>query len=173
MKVFSNNAFAIRALAFCVFCALLPTILAAPSPVPRLVPKFQVRLLDGKIVTEKSLLGSVTVIDFWGTWCKPCLMEIPDYNEFYRTYKNKGVRFIALAVESGTTQEVAAAARQLKIEYPVGVVSPEDLSQYFGDLYMFPTTWIIDAQGNLQKEFLGVTANKHRVLREIVDRLLQ
>lgn len=173
MRVCSNYPFISRTLALCALCALLPTILAAPEPVPRSVPKFQVRLVDGKIVTEKSLLGSVAVIDFWGTWCKPCLMEIPDYNEFYRTYKSKGVRFMALAVESGTAQEVAVAARRLKIEYPVGALSPEELDQYFRDLYAFPTTWIIDAQGNLQREFLGVTASKQRALREIVDRLLQ
>ncbi len=139
----------------------------------RAVPNFDVKLLDGKNLTAKGLRGAITVIDFWGTWCKPCIMEIPDYNEFYKSYSRKGVRFIALAVESGTEEEVREAVRRLKIEYPVGALTSEEFDKYFNDLYVFPTTWVIDSEGNIQKEFLGVSASKHQALRDIVDNLLK
>jgi thiol-disulfide isomerase/thioredoxin len=49
-------------------------------------PEFHVKLLDGTAVAYENLQGKVTVIDFWGTWCKPCLEEIPAHNAFCRNY---------------------------------------------------------------------------------------
>ena len=138
----------------------------------RPVPKFRLKLLDGSAVETKDLLGHVTVIDFWATWCKPCLAEIPDYNRFYRDYKGKGVRFIALASDSGTEEEVREAVRTLKMEYPVAAPSPKELDA-FGDVIVFPTTWVIDARGRIAKEYLGAPPDKHQTLREIVDGLLK
>ena len=135
------------------------------------IPSFQLRLLDGKLVRSSDLKGRVTVIDFWGTWCRPCLSEIPGYNEFYRDYKARGVLFIAPALDSGTEDEVRAAVRKLGIEYPVAVPSMEELDA-LGEIQAVPTTWVINKRGELEEEFLGTFAGKHQKLRALVDRLL-
>ncbi|MBP1600763.1 MAG: hypothetical protein H6Q06_914, partial [Acidobacteria bacterium] len=132
---------------------------------------FQLRLLDGKLVRSSDLKGRVTVIDFWGTWCRPCLSEIPGYNEFYRDYKARGVLFIAPALDSGTEDEVRAAVRKLGIEYPVAVPSMEELDS-LGEIQAVPTTWVVNKRGELEEEFLGTFAGKHQKLRALVDRLL-
>ena len=67
--------------------------LPAWSAPARKLPKFSLKLVDGTVVDSKDLAGKVTVIDFWGTWCAPCLAEIPNYNAFYREHKDKGVAF--------------------------------------------------------------------------------
>ncbi len=136
------------------------------------MPKFRLKLLDGGIVESKDLRGKVTVIDFWAVWCKPCVAEIPDYNRFYREYKGKGVRFIAVASDSGTENEVRQAVQRLKMEYPVAAASLQELD-VFGDLIVFPTTWIVDKQGRIAKEFLGAPRDKHETLRAIVNNLLK
>ena len=145
---------------------------AGPGPrSDRAMPSFQLRLLDGKLVRSSELKGRITVIDFWGTWCRPCLTEIPGYNEFYRDYKARGVLFIAPAVDSGTEDEVRAAIRKLGIEYPVAVPSMNELDA-LGEIEAVPTTWVINKRGELEEEFLGTFPGKHQTLRALVDRLL-
>ena len=153
--------------------ALLLVAFSLPAwgaPVQKL-PRFSLKLVDGTVVHSKDLAGRVTVIDFWGTWCAPCLAEIPNYNTFYREHKDKGVVFLALAADSGTPDEVLEAAKRLKIEYPVAAPSWDELD-LFGNIEVFPTTLVFDGKGNLVKEYLGAFGGKQRGLREVVDQLL-
>jgi cytochrome c-type biogenesis protein len=151
---------------------LLSSQFGVAEPPVRSLPQFQIRLIDGTVLKSKNLIGKVTVIDFWGTWCPPCIEEIPAYNAFYKEYKGKVVGLYALAVESGTEKELREAVKRLKIEYPVAAPSSTQLDA-FGDIPVFPTTWIINPQGSIEKEFLGSSPSKQRLLRGIVDRLLK
>jgi len=144
---------------------------APQSPAERKVPDFQLRLLDGRSVDSSQLRGKVAVIDFWGTWCRPCLAEIPEYNEFYRHYKDSGVLVFAVAFDSGSEEDVRAAVKRLKIAYPVAAPTLKELDA-FGDIMAVPTTWVIDKRGLIVREFLGSSPGKHRALNELVDRLI-
>jgi thiol-disulfide isomerase/thioredoxin len=115
--------------------------------------------------------GRVTVIDFWATWCKPCLAEIPDYNGFYRKYRDKGVVLLGLAIDSGKEEKVLEAARRLNVEYPAGAPSKREIKT-IGKIRAFPTTWIIGPEGEIVREFVGVVSEKQEAIREIVDQLL-
>jgi len=120
-------------------------------------------------VVERSRQVPV-VIDFWATWCQPCLDEIPDYNRLFRAYGSK-IRFIGVATDSGTEKEVKLAVKELKISYPVAAPTLKELD-VFGDILIFPTTWVIDSEGRIVQEFLGVPPGKHEQLRGLVDKLL-
>ncbi len=152
-----------------VLFVLLPPAPAAPADMS--LPKFRFKLIDGNFLDSRDLQGKVTIVDFWGTWCAPCIAEIPEYNRFYSDYKDKDVRFLALAADSGTMDEVRVAAKRLRIGYPVAVPSWDELD-LFGNLEAFPTTMIFDGKGKLVREFIGTAAAKHAAMRQIVDRLL-
>ena len=152
--------------------ALLALAIPGPAaPADRKLPGFELKLLDGSVVRSQDLLGKVTVIDFWATWCQPCLDEIEEYNRFHRAYGSK-VRFIGLAIDSGTDRELKLAVKELKIEYAVAAPTPKELDA-FGDIAIFPTTWVVDPEGRIAREFLGVPPGKQAALRDQVDRLLK
>jgi peroxiredoxin len=152
--------------------AAILAVAAQRNASSRSLPQFEYRLLDGSLLRTADLKGKVAVIDFWGTWCGPCIKEIPDYNRFYSERKNRGLVLLGLAVDSGTEEEVRAAAKKLAIGYPVAAPKLQQLD-VFGDIGAIPTTWVIDREGKVAKVFVGEFVDKQRQLREIVDRLLQ
>lgn len=154
-------------------CALMVmrTGIYAQDKVRRIDPDFEVQLFDHSIVRARDIQNRVTVIDFWATWCKPCLAEIPDYNGFYRRYKDKGVVLLGLAIDSGKEEKVLEAARRLNMEYPAGAPSKREIKT-IGKIRAFPTTWIIGPEGEIVREFVGVVSGKQEAIREIVDQLL-
>ena len=156
-----------------VGCALtvMKTGVYAQDKVRRIDPDFEVRLFDHSIVQARDIQGKVAVIDFWATWCKPCLAEIPDYNGFYRRYKDKGVVLLGLAIDSGKEEKVLGAARRLNMEYPAGAPTKKEIKT-IGKIRAFPTTWIIGPEGEIVREFVGVVSGKQEAIREMVDQLL-
>jgi peroxiredoxin len=142
------------------------------SDPPATLPQFRLKLLDGRVVTDRDFRRRIAIVDFWGTWCGPCIAEIGDYNRFFSEYKDKGVRFVGVAVDSGTESEVRQEVKRLKIGYPVAVPSSKELD-VFGELLVFPTTWVVDGRGNVRKVFLGAPPDKHQKLRALVDGLLK
>ena len=158
----------------CLFAGLLCfaplSATASGGSEARAVPKFELKLLDGSILRSTDLAGKVAVIDFWGTWCRPCLAEIPEYNSLYSEYRDKGLLFVAIAVESGEESKVRAAVKRLGMEYPAAAPSGSRMDPFL-DVSVFPTTWVVK-DGRIEKEFLGTPAGKHKELRATVDRLL-
>ncbi len=155
--------------------ALIVALTFASSPsrgeAKDVLPNFKLKLVDGTTLNSKDLAGKVTVVDFWGTWCAPCLAEIPEYNAFYSEYKPKGIYFVALAADSGSFKQVTEASKRLNMRYPVAAPSWGELD-LFGNIEVYPTTLVFDRQGKLAKEFSGVMPGKYKKLRETVDTLL-
>jgi len=63
------------------------------------LPKFQIQLLNGMSITEKNLLGRFWLIDFWATWCLPCVKEMPYLHEAYEKYNTKGLNILSISLD--------------------------------------------------------------------------
>ncbi len=135
-------------------------------------PAFELRdLAGGGSVTLASLKGKVVVLDFWATWCGPCMAEIPDYVEFSKKNKARGVEVVGVVNDSGEPQEIADFVREHQIPYRQ-LIGDEKTQGAYGADQGFPTTFVIDGQGMIRKKVLGSPPGKFEVLQKTVDAAL-
>jgi thiol-disulfide isomerase/thioredoxin len=112
-----------------------PQARAMPTQAPRLpdyVLDAPLRTLDGKDVKLRDVTGKTTVVALWGSFCPPCIAELPYLEELHRTYRGKdGVRIIALGLDQ---PEVASTfVRKLGLTLPVYVDKEMRLTRYLAD----------------------------------------
>lgn len=103
---------------------------------------------DGKIRDINEWQGKIRIINFWATWCPPCLKEIPEFVSLQQELKVKDVQFIGIAVEDQAS--VVEFLQKNKVNYPmlIGGDAAIGLSQQLGNLVnAIPFTLIIDRQG--------------------------
>lgn len=155
----------------------LVTLVAAMSTAalsqdePRM-PSFTLRALDGSFVSNRSLAGNVALIDFWATWCEPCLQEIPQWNALHDRYRRQGLEVLGITVQSGTDAEIRASVEKLDIKYPI-VVSDEDVVKGFGGIRGFPATFLVERDGRIYKKYLGQYPSKHAQIERDIQQLLR
>jgi thiol-disulfide isomerase/thioredoxin len=136
----------------------------------RQAPVFETTTHEGKPVKLADLTGKVVMLDFWATWCGPCIAALPKVNEVATKYKDKGVVFYAVnqQEEASIIKEFLAAQ---KWELPVAL----DLAGEVGKLYAvegIPQTVIIDKQGKIQVVHVGAGPDIGEQLVKDLDAVL-
>jgi len=109
--------------------------------------------ITDKPVSMKGLSGKVVVIDFWATWCGPCVAEMPKMKELYAQYKDKGVEFIGVSLDQPGEglNKLKQFVEDKEIKWPQyyqGQGWQSDFSGSWG-INSIPAVFVVDAQGNL------------------------
>src|SRR5919108_4320419 len=149
--------------AVAVAAALVTTACQAPRNEVRAAPAFELPDLAGGKLSLAQLKGKVVVLDFWATWCGPCIKEIPEYAEFWRKNRSRGVEVVGVVCDSGEPSEIQDFIREYKIPYRQ-LLGDEEVQVAFGALQGFPTTFLIDGQGVIRKKVLGSPPGKFEAL---------
>ncbi|MDX1823280.1 MAG: TlpA disulfide reductase family protein [Thiohalomonadales bacterium] len=94
--------------------------------------------------------GQVILVNFWATWCPPCVREIPAFNQLYQTYKDKGFTIIGIALDN--KQDVIDFISPMGVEFPILLGDQQGIlltQEYGNDLGVLPYTVAIDRQGRI------------------------
>jgi thiol-disulfide isomerase/thioredoxin len=129
---------------------------AALAALPKLgaAPKWELKDLNGKVVSSEQLKGKIVVVDFWATWCGPCRVEIPGYIELQKKYGKEGLVIVGASVDQGGPSVVKAFADKAGVNYTM-VMADEAVVSAFGGVEAIPTTFLIDRSGQIRDRKLG------------------
>ena len=122
-------------------------------------PDFEHSDLDGNRVKLSALRGQTVVLDFWATWCPPCIFQPPELNAFWERHKAKGdVAVFGVEVGGASVQEIRdwGVENDAVAEYPILTGADEDLAREFGALG-FPALVIVAPDGRVAEVHVGLT----------------
>lgn len=132
-------------------------------------PDFVVETLDGDTLQLSQLRGNVVLVNFWATWCPPCRLEMPGFQDVWEDYGDQGVTIVGLSVDRGVRSEVVRWVRQREITYPIAFPSGATV-RAFGGADVLPTSILIDPDGRIVHRVEGFYAEP--ALRAAIRRLL-
>ncbi len=116
-------------------------------------PRFDVTTDSGKRLTASDFGGKVLVLNFWATWCPPCVDEMPSLQAMAQQLAPKGVVVLGVSVD----RNQAAYRRflqQAKISFPTARDPGSDISAEYGT-FKYPETYVIDSQGRVRQKHIG------------------
>jgi peroxiredoxin len=116
-------------------------------------PDFKLTGLDGKDVALADLKGSVVIVDFWATWCGPCVQSLPHLNKVYEDNKAAGLKVFALDLREAK-DKVQAFVDKKKLTIPVLLDSDGKVAEAY-KVSGIPQTVIIGKDGAVRKVFVG------------------
>jgi thiol-disulfide isomerase/thioredoxin len=120
------------------------------------LPAFALPGLDGSERRSAEWAGKVLVVNFWATWCPPCLREIPAFTQLQASYGERGVQFVGIAIDDA--DEVRDFAARQPLNYPIllGGLKGDALSRQLGiRMGSLPYTVVFDAKGEMRARRLG------------------
>jgi thiol-disulfide isomerase/thioredoxin len=103
--------------------------------------------------------GKWVVVNFWATWCPPCLEEMPDLDALYTSRRDRDLTVIGIAVDFQNPREVVEFAENMLVSYPI-VLGDKRVTDQFARVRGLPTTLIFDPKGRLVKSHLGAITRK-------------
>lgn len=148
------------------FCLDVPQTRAATKVPDFALPAIQ----DKKIIDINQFRGKAVLINFWATWCGPCVQEIPSLVSLQKEFGPQGLVVIGVSMDQGGERAVQRVIDKTGINYPV-VMGDAKISRDFGGIFGIPASFLVDQSGTVRKRFNGWTS--HEVFVEDIKQVLQ
>jgi peroxiredoxin len=138
------------------------------SAAPRPAPAFSLKTLDGRTVSLADQKGKVVLLDFWATFCAPCVKAMPKLQKLHDEHAARGFTVIGIATDEKGASVVAPVVAKTKVKYPIVLANEAAWKEY--DVRTLPTMFLIDRGGRIVKQFGGTV--DHKTVEAEVKRLL-
>lgn len=125
---------------------------------PKPAPAFSLKDLSGKTVSLADYKGKVVLIDFWATFCGPCIKAMPRFQKLHDELGPKGFAVLGIATDEEGLAKVAPAVKKIKVQYPI-LISDENAWKNYG-VTTLPAMFLVDRQGTIVKRFGGESEHK-------------
>jgi thiol-disulfide isomerase/thioredoxin len=127
----------------------------SPDRTP-LAPQFALKNFEGRVAPLKKYRGKIIVINFWATWCAPCLAEVPEFVRLQRSYRNRGLQVVGVTYPPMSRGQVRRLAVRFRINYPL-LFGTRRIAALYGVTDALPVTIIIGRRGRIEGRIDGVT----------------
>jgi thiol-disulfide isomerase/thioredoxin len=115
---------------------------------------------EGKVHALSQYKGKWVIVNYWATWCPPCLEEVPDLVALYDSRKNKDVMVLGVVFDFESVAEVNQYVDDMLMSYPI-VLGEDAVMQQIGSAEVLPTTYIYNPQGTLVKTKRGKVTKQY------------
>jgi peroxiredoxin len=122
-------------------------------------PDFTLPTLDGRTVKLSEFRGKAVLLNFWATWCPPCKVEMPWFEDLQREYAKDGLVVLGIAMDDTDPKSIAKFASELGVNYPV-LLGTNQVSDDYGNVQYLPTTFYIGRDGMIVDKMTGLLDRK-------------
>ena len=143
-----------------------------PPVFPRPAPDCVVEMLDGGDMALEDMKGRVVLVDFWATWCKPCLETMPRLQELHGAYSDRGfdVWGVSIDEEKNRVRKIRRMVGKLEITYPIFVDAKETPAWYQFKVKAIPAMYLLDGESRIVAQWTG-KIDYEEVEREVLKQL--
>ncbi len=124
-------------------------------------PGFNLSDLGGRKISLADLKGHTVVVNFWATYCGPCKLEMPWFQELEEKYRGRGLVILGINQDEDLGRnEIAAAAKHLSVTYPI-LLPDHTVSKSYGGVDYLPETFYVDRNGTILAQAAGARTKDH------------
>lgn len=132
-------------------------------------PAFYLKNFAGGRAQLSDYRGKVVLINFWATWCPPCVKEIPDLVELQTSYGDRGLVILGISLDRNPDRVLQPFIDKYKINYPI-LLDDGRVAKNYGGITGIPTTFLVDREGIIRNQYVGLRPK--RVFEAAIKELL-
>lgn len=137
---------------------------------PEVIPVIDQERLDGTRLTNADFEGKISLVNFWATWCGPCVVEIPEFVALQEEWKDRPFQIVGVSLDEEGFDIIRPFVEDFHMQYPQIVDPRGELGEAFGGAYALPVTFVVNGEGRILLGFAGLYPLKES--RADLDRLI-
>ena len=126
-----------------------------PPVLPRPAPAFSLKTLDDKIVTNADYKNKIVLLDYWATWCKPCVETMPELQKLSQKYADKDVVILGVSIDDQGAKVVKPFVTKRKFTYPMALDTGKEQAWKEFKVRGVPALFLIDKEGQIVRQWTG------------------